>query len=142
MTDFAFETTIPVRYRDLDTYGHVNNANYATYLEEARIDYIESVLGLEQESRGMLVATLSIDFRAPIDADEVVVGAAITRIGETSFEFEYELVADGRTVATAESVQVAYDPQMETKIPFPTEWREIVEEFEGDRVEIRAADGN
>jgi acyl-CoA thioester hydrolase len=32
-----------VRYRDLDTWNHVNNAVYATYLEQARIDYLDSV---------------------------------------------------------------------------------------------------
>jgi len=41
----GFQTEIPVRYSDIDSYGHVNNATYATYLEEARIDYLEAVLG-------------------------------------------------------------------------------------------------
>lgn len=136
MTDFDFEVEIPVRYRDLDTYGHVNNATYATYLEEARIAYFERVLGLEQEAIGMLVVSMSIDFEAPIEADAVTVGLGITHIGDTSFTFEYRIVADGRTAATAESVQVAYDVEAKKKMVFPDEWRERVQEFEGAQVEI------
>lgn len=138
MTDFSFEVEIPVRYRDLDTYGHVNNATYATYLEEARIAYFEAVLGLEQEARGMLVVSMSIDFEAPIEARAVTVGLGITHVGDTSFTFEYTVVADGRTVATAESVQVAYDVEAGDTIAFPEEWRKAVGEHEGDQVDIGA----
>ena len=41
----TFETTIGVRYRDIDAMGHVNNAVYATYLEQARVRYVDHVLG-------------------------------------------------------------------------------------------------
>ena len=136
MTDFSFETTVPVRYRDLDTYGHVNNANYATFLEEGRIAYFREVLDLGLQSRGMVIASLSIDFETPVEADEVTVGLGITRIGTSSFDFEYELEADGRTVATAESVQIAYDVDNGEKMAFPDAWRDAVREFEGDDVSI------
>ena len=132
MTDFAFETTIPVRYNDLDTLGHVNNAIHATYLEEGRIAYFEEGLGHPLGNRNMLIASISIDFREPVRAKEVTVGLGIGRIGETSFDFEYEIEADGRTVSTAESVQVAYDVVQEEKIPFPDDWRRAVIELEGD----------
>ncbi len=132
MTSFSFETTVPVRYRDLDTYGHVNNANYATYLEEGRIAYFGEVLDLGLQSRGMVIASLSIDFEAPIEADDVTVGLGITRIGTSSFDFEYEIEADGRTAATAESVQIAYDVDEQEKMEFPDAWRDAVQEFEGD----------
>lgn len=134
MTDFAFETEIPVRYRDLDTYGHVNNANFATFLEEARIDYFEEVLDLDQQARGMVLVSLSIEFQAPIELKPVTVGLAITHIGETSFAFEYELETDGRTVATAKSVQVAYDVSRGEKMAFPEEWRDRVTDFEGSDI--------
>lgn len=138
MTDFAYEIEIPVRYRDLDTYGHVNNANHATYLEEARIAYFEDVLGLEQEARGMLVVSLSIDFEAPIHADVVTVGLGITRIGDTSFDFEYVIEVEGSVVARAETVQVAYDEAAEETIPFPEDWRNAVREYEGPDAHIGA----
>ena len=138
MTAFGYEIEIPVRYRDLDTYGHVNNANYATYLEEARIAYFEDVLDLEQQARGMVIASMSIDFREPIEADEVTVGLGVTRIGESSFDFEYEIEAGGQVVAAAESVQVAYDQEHAQTIRFPDEWREAVQDFEDGQVLMSA----
>lgn len=136
MTSLRFETSVPVRYRDLDTYGHVNNANYATYLEEGRIAYFKEVLDLGRQSRGMVIASLSIDFETPVETDEVTVGLAITRIGTSSFDFEYEIEAEGRSVATAESVQIAYDVENQEKIDFPDSWRAAVREFEGDGVSV------
>lgn len=132
MTDFAFETRIPVRYSDLDTYGHVNNARTVTFLEEGRIAYFVDGLGQPLEDRGMVVASLSVDFEVPIQSREVTVGLGISRIGESSFDFEYVIEAEGRTVATAESVQVAYDVDREEKIPFPEDWRHAVLELEDD----------
>lgn len=140
MTEFAYEIDVPVRYRDLDTYGHVNNAIHSTYLEEARIAYFEDVLGLEQQARGMLVVSLSIDFEAPIQADQVTVGLSITRIGTTSFDFEYVIEAEGEVVARAKTIQVAYDEEAEETIPFPDDWRAAVREFEGPDAQIRAAE--
>ena len=134
MTDHRFEVEVPVRYRDLDTYGHVNNANYATFLEEGRIAYFEEVLELGQQSRGMILASLSIEFHEPVEADAVTVGLAITRIGSSSFDFAYEIAVDGRRVATAESVQIAYDVDAGESIPFPDEWRATIEDFEGESV--------
>lgn len=135
MTDFAFETDVQVRYSDLDTLGHVNNARIATFLEEGRVDYFAEGLGHPLEDRSMLIATLSIDFEAPVKSRVVTVGLGITRIGESSFDFEYAVEADERTVATAESVQVAYDLTREEKIPFPDDWRAAVLDLE-DEVEL------
>ena len=39
--EFRFDVELAVRYRDLDTLGHVNNAVYATYLEQARTRYVD-----------------------------------------------------------------------------------------------------
>jgi len=73
--EFSFETTVDVRYSDVDTYGHVNNATYATYLEEARVDYLDTVLGDEARSLatesaegdgvGIVVASLDLQYRHP-----------------------------------------------------------------------------
>ncbi|MFB6267504.1 MAG: acyl-CoA thioesterase [Halodesulfurarchaeum sp.] len=134
MTDFAFEHPITVRYSDLDTLGHVNNARYATFLEEARIAYFEEALGFPLEEWNMVIANLNIDFRAPVRGHAVTVGLEIVRMGNSSFDFEYEIVEDGRTVATASSVQVAYDVDAGEKMSIPEEWREAVEAFEGAAV--------
>lgn len=136
---FEFTTTVDVRYNDLDTYGHVNNAIYGTYIEEARVDYLETVLGGEiaditgeGEETGMVVANLQLDFEQPIRlADEVTVGVRVPRLGEKSFPFEYEIRSQGGVAATGETTMVAYDRGTEGSVPIPDSWRESITEFEG-----------
>lgn len=131
MTDFVFETTVPVRHTDRDRLGHVNNAIYATYLEEGRLAYFEEGLGRPLDERSMLIASLSIDFESQIRRGPVTVGLEIVAIGESSFDFEYEVAVDGETAATARSVQVAYDLEQGQKIAFPEEWHTAVAELQG-----------
>jgi acyl-CoA thioester hydrolase len=136
---FEFTTTVDVRYNDLDTYGHVNNAIYGTYVEEARVDYLETVLGGEiaditgeGEETGMVVANLQLDFEQPIRlADEVTVGVRVPRLGEKSFPFEYEIRSQGKVAATGETTMVAYDRATEGAVAVPDSWREEITKFEG-----------
>jgi acyl-CoA thioester hydrolase len=114
-----------VRFRDLDGFGHVNNAVYLTYLEEARNALLRH-LGL---ARGvaeitMILARVEIDFRAQVDAgEELEIGVRPVRLGTKSFELEYELRADGRVVAEARTVLVGYDYEANVSIEIPDEWR-------------------
>ena len=92
-----------VRFRDCDTLGHVNNAVYSTYLEEARLDVLGGL-------REFILARVEIDFRAELRAgEEIEVGTRVGRLGTKSFELEHEIRAGDRMVAEAKSVLVAYD---------------------------------
>jgi acyl-CoA thioester hydrolase len=96
-----------VRFRDLDALGHVNNAVYATFLEQARIQFLRR-FGATQED--MILARLEIDFRAPVSFDaEVEIEVRPARIGRKSFGLDYTMRVDERVVAEAKSVLVAYD---------------------------------
>ncbi|MXR19485.1 acyl-CoA thioesterase [Halobacterium bonnevillei] len=125
MTEFGFTHTVDVRYQDYDMLGHVNNAVYLTYLEDARSAYFAERLGLSFGDIDMVVAHLEVDFRAPVkDADEVDVAIAVTDVGDTSFTMGYE-VRDGDTVALeGESVQVTVDPETGESRPIPEAWRD------------------
>src|SRR5512135_179026 len=62
-----FKTPVAVRFKDLDAMGHVNNAVYATYFEEARAAFARQVLGLTRlDDFDFVVARLEIDFRRPV----------------------------------------------------------------------------
>ncbi|MFB6177690.1 MAG: acyl-CoA thioesterase [Halobaculum sp.] len=105
-----FETTVSVRYRDLDPMGHVNNAVYATYLEAARNDFFRDVLGTELADSDAVLASLSLEFGAPIRSDDdVTVAVWIPEVGETSCTLAYEIRADGDRAATGETVMVTLD---------------------------------
>ena len=130
MTDeYEFRTTISVRFRDIDAMGHVNNAVYATYLEQARADYYREIIGESLAEVNTVLASLTIDFRRPIAPDQTVtVGLSVSELGESSIPMEYEIRReDGTVAATAETVQVAYDPETKRSSPLPTAWRDAIE---------------
>ena len=69
------EKRIEIRWRDVDAYRHVNNAVYATYLEECRDEWVERVLGDVGDPWDYVLARVAIDFRRELtqDDDTVVV---------------------------------------------------------------------
>lgn len=132
MDEFPFETDVAVRYRDLDTYGHVNNAVYLTYCETARARLVREVFdaSFDELTHGFVVAHVEIDFRRPVrDVEAVSVGVAVTRVGTTSFTTSYDLRVDGDPVASAETVQVVVDPDTREPTPVPDHWRAALDEF-------------
>ena len=128
MPEDAFTVSLPVRFRDLDPMGHVNNAVYATYLEHARARYFRDVIGESLPTADTVLVHLSVDYRAPIDmdAESVTVGMTIPELGESSIPMEYEVRTGPRLAATAETVQVAYDREAGTSKPIPRGWREAI----------------
>lgn len=109
----VFTHPIEVRFADLDMLGHVNNATLVTYLEVARWQWWRAYLaGRPFEEEGFLVARVEVDYRSPIlITDEVQVEVVCAKVGRTSFEMAYRVVAgqDGRLLAEARTVQVMMD---------------------------------
>ncbi|MWG34109.1 acyl-CoA thioesterase [Halomarina oriensis] len=131
MDDFAHETGIQVRYRDLDTLSHVNNAVYASYLEQARSEYFEAVADLDIGGGEMVIARLEIDYRAPVEMEdrEVSVGTSIVELGGSSLTMDQRIVADGAVAAEATCVIVAIGEDGGARA-LPESWREAIESFE------------
>lgn len=124
MPAFPFVHRETVRFRDLDALGHVNNAVYLTYLEQARVAFLTPA---GYEPGLMILARAEIDFRSPLELGEMVeVLLTPTRIGEKSFELSYELRADERVVAEARTVIVAYDYERRESRPLPEAWRKLL----------------
>lgn len=120
-------TDLQVRFRDIDSMGHVNNAVYATYLEQARADYFAEVVGQRLHAVSTVLVNLSIDYRRPIEwGDGVAVALAVSDLGESSIPMTYEVRADGDLAATAESVQVRVDDDGNAT-PIEDEWRDRIE---------------
>jgi len=111
VTSFPWVTREHVRFRDCDAMGHVNNAVYSTYLEQARIAILG---GLEP----FILARVEIDFQAELRAgEEVEVRTRCSHIGTKSFTLEHEVWAGERRVAAAKSVLVGYDYQAGASVP-------------------------
>ena len=133
MEGFRFVHAQEVTFRDLDVFGHVNNAVYLTYIENARIGYMREVLGVESlEDLLVIVAKVNIDFRSRASLGEVLeIGARVSRIGTKSFDLDHEVRGpDARLVAAASTTLVTFDYGGETTLPVPELWRERIESFE------------
>jgi acyl-CoA thioester hydrolase len=137
MPAYHFYHPIQVRYSDCDPQGHVNNARFVSFIEEARFQYIVK-LGLWEGGSfldlNLIVASIHMDLLAPINLFQPVrVGARVTRIGNKSIAFEY-LIEDsrsGQALARAETAMVTYDYHTLKSIPVPDDWREKIAAFEG-----------
>jgi acyl-CoA thioester hydrolase len=133
MEGFRFVYPQEVAFGDLDAFGHVNNAVYLTYLENARIGYMREVLAIESlEDLLVIVAKVNIDFRTRASLGEALeIGARVSRIGTKSFDLDHEVRGpDGRLVAAASTTLVTFDYRGDSTMPVPDLWRERIEAFE------------
>ena len=107
-----------VRWNDLDAFGHVNNANYLTYVQESRADFTwwsRKRAGEPPLLMDMVVARAEVDFLEPIyeGGFDLDVEIWVTKIGNASFDLAYQMSSNGNIHANAKTVQVAVS--METK---------------------------
>jgi len=115
------ESSIRIRWRDMDAYGHVNNAVYLTYLEECRDAWLQSLLGSEDAGWDFVLAHVGIDYRRQLtQADEQVVASCrLVSFGRSSLRTLEEIRrTDGSLAAEAEAVVVARDPSADRSRPF------------------------
>ena len=137
MPVFNFYHPIEVRYGDLDPQGHVNNAKYLTYFEQARIAYFTH-LGLWKGPSfldiGVILAEVRLTFHAPILLNQQIrVGVRVSKLGNKSFNMEHliEDTTTGEQLASCSAVLVAYDYHNSHSIPIPEKWCEILSDYEG-----------
>jgi acyl-CoA thioester hydrolase len=134
-----FVHRLEVRFRDCDPMGHTNNAVYLTYLEQARFSHWRSLWGfgtpqLPPGLPGVILARVECDYKRPATYGDVLeIRLTVAEIGRTSFRYECEIVDEqGRTVATAKTVQVMYDYATEKPVAIPDEIRALLH-GSGDR---------
>jgi acyl-CoA thioester hydrolase len=98
-----------IRWSDVDAFGHVKNAAYATYLEECRDEWLDAALGDDEAAWDFVIARLAIDFRRELrlEDDTVLVRCRLERIGTSSLTTRETIEADGELAAGAEAVLVA-----------------------------------
>ena len=121
----------------MDAMGHVNNANFLTYIEIARIRYFDMVLdtGIDFSKQGFILARATVDFILPIEIqDTIQVHTRCSRIGNKSFDLEYEIMNVNREpsvlVAKAHTVLVGYDYLQKKTIMIPDQWKKRIEDYE------------
>ena len=124
------EKRIEVRWRDVDNYGHVNNAVYLTYLEEVRDEWLARTLRDDEAVWDYVVAHVSIDFRREITQadDEVVASCRPEALGTSSVRTREDIhLAAGPLAAEAHAVLVARDRTTGRSRPITAEERAAFE---------------
>ena len=137
LTHYHHSTSIQIRFCDTDMLGHVNNANYLTYMELARLSYINAVLGdaVDWSADGVILAKAIIEFKLPVMLnDNLIVHVRVARLGNKSLDMEYLFVrkkneAD-EVVASGTTVLVAFNYVTNKTIELLPAWRKRIEEFE------------
>jgi thioesterase-3 len=100
--------SIRVRGFHLDLYGHVNNARYLEFLEEARWDLLEGEPGLQwwhDQGLAFVVASIAINYRRPAGlGTDLEIRSTMQRLGGRSAVIHQDVIdlADGKVVADAD----------------------------------------
>jgi acyl-CoA thioester hydrolase len=131
----TYEKRVEIRWSDVDAYMHVNNAVYATYLEECRDEWVAHALGDAGDSWDLVLARVAIDFRRELrlEDEEVVVSCALERIGNSSLALREQIrTRDGELAAEAEAVLVARDRDLGRSRPLTDAERSAFERVLGD----------
>ena len=84
--DFSFKHSIKTRWKDLDAFGHVNNAVFLSYVEDARILFFKR-WGINYEERSLIVASAKIDYIRQVSHPcNLIIGQKVSRIGTKRFD--------------------------------------------------------
>jgi acyl-CoA thioester hydrolase len=121
---FQYSTTIQLRWKDIDQFGHVNNAVYLTYFETARYYYNRDVNQWDWNQDQYIIASIKVDYLRPIFyPGDIMVYLRIGDIGDKSFVFHYAITFEKNGIeklaATGQSTQVFYDVRNQKTIPIP-----------------------
>jgi acyl-CoA thioester hydrolase len=131
---------IEIRYADIDSLQHVNNARYFTFMEQARAYYFKELglwRGQSMSSLGVILAHTSCDFLRPIRfSDQVWVETSTVKLGGKSFDMRYDIMNEAdEPYARGKATLVCYSYDEEKAIPMPADWRQRLAEFESLQTE-------
>jgi acyl-CoA thioester hydrolase len=132
---YHYKTSIPIRFADIDAFGHVNNAIYLTYFEIARSVYWKEIIQWDWSSIGIIIRRSQIDYIKPLVlTDQIYAYVKTSRIGVSSFDIDYIIVKteNGREeiCTTGRTQCVTYDYSSNKSAPIPPYQRMKMKEFE------------
>lgn len=134
-----FAVEVPIRWSDMDAYGHVNHARMVTLLEEARTELFYNEMprrGLDRITDGIVVSKLSVDYLQPVvfNGEPIRVELWVTEVRAASFVLRYAVRGrfDPRVLAIAETTMVPYDVRVERPRRLTADEREFLAMWTAD----------
>lgn len=124
-------TSMPIRWGDMDAYGHVNNTVYFRYMEQARVEWIEALnVPVRPGGEGPVIINASCTFLVPMTyPGSVEVRTFVGKPGRSSVETYVEMRLVGHDTLFAEGAAkvVWMDTQTGKSVPIPAHVRQVIE---------------
>ena len=133
LEEYPFHVEVDTRWRDLDAFGHVNNAVFATYIETARGTLFKRWnLPFNGTGQSLIVASITIDYHQQLKhPSDIIVGQKISRIGTSSFDIEssiFNRTNTSESIASAKVTVVCFDFDQQQSVPV---FEQIINDFKG-----------
>ena len=145
MSEPPYHVDVPLRWSDMDVYGHINNVQFLRLLEDARVVGFEAWFGPDRSllDEGVVVARHEIEYLAPLDFRHAPIRVDMwaTKISGASFDLAYE-VRDPAEIGTtlyarAETTLVAYNFAGASPRRLRPDERAVLKSVSGDPVPFR-----
>jgi acyl-CoA thioester hydrolase len=120
-----------VPFRDLDFFGHANNAVYLSWFEHARLLlWFDVTGGRHPRDINFIMARVECDYIRQIEMEPIEIRTRFGELGKTSIEFVYEIRKNGgrELAATGRIIVVLFDWESQSKVPIPEELRRKIAE--------------
>jgi acyl-CoA thioester hydrolase len=132
-SSYGFWTRDVVRWSDLDALRHVNNTNFARYLEAGRIAALVAAAGGDVDApQEFVLARLEIDYREEMHyPGDVEIGTRVLRLGRASIRFGQGVFQNDRCTCTGQGVLVRIDRNTRASVPLSESQRRALLEQGG-----------
>ena len=119
INNFPFRYELNTRWKDMDNFGHVNNAVFLTYIEDARISFFQR-WKLNNREKSIIMASIKIDYMRQVShPSNLIVGQRLSRLGKTSFDIHSVVFIqdDPQPAAAALVSAVCFDYEENKSVP-------------------------
>lgn len=135
-SEFKHFIVLPVRWGDADALGHINNVQYARYLESGRVAYYHDVLAIKFEPEtqiSLILADLRLSYLQQVHYPCVLeIATRVSKLGGKSLNMEAAIfrVGEDRPVLQSQSVMVWFDYASNATHPIPDDVRQMLRDYE------------
>ncbi|PKO85865.1 MAG: thioesterase [Betaproteobacteria bacterium HGW-Betaproteobacteria-12] len=122
-------TKMPIRWGDMDAYGHVNNTVYFRFMEQARVEWIETLaVPVRPGGDGPVIINAACTFLKPMNYPGTVeVRTYVDRPGRSSVQSHVDMLIDGELYAEGAAKIVWMNTQSGKSVPIPDHVRAVLE---------------
>jgi len=131
LPDFPLQAFDKLRYADTDRQGHVNNANFSTFLETGRVEFLyHPELPILQDGFSFVIAALHLNFIEEVSwPGQVDIGTGVLKVGNSSITLHQQLFQQDKCVASSETVIVQVDNESRKSAPLGVAAKEKLERW-------------